>query len=123
MVSTLYCHDSDTIMSRPHWRLSGSRGGQCRLATYTPGSHRSPFGLLQLHAYMSKLLADRRSLVAPMLATSSPPFDHPEYVFETKWDGVRALMAIQNDMVRIWGRHLQDYSDRYPELHALPFPD
>src|SRR5262249_18441045 len=72
---------------------------------------------------MSKLVAERRTLVAPMLATSSPPFDHPEYIFETKWDGVRALMARQNGKVRIWGRHLQDYTDRYPELHTLPFPD
>src|SRR5262245_20028277 len=72
---------------------------------------------------MSNVLVDRRRVVAPMLATSSPPFDHPEYIFETKWDGVRALLAKQNGEVRIWGRHLQDYTDRYPELQSLPFPD
>src|SRR5262245_20796724 len=32
-------------------------------------------------------------------------------------------MAVQNDMVRIWGRHLQDYTDRYPELQSLEFPE
>jgi len=31
----------------------------------------------------------------PMLATRATPFDSEEYVFELKWDGIRALAAIE----------------------------
>jgi ATP-dependent DNA ligase len=55
----------------------------------------------------------------PMLAVASEPFDSSEYLFEVKWDGVRALACVQDDRCRIWGRELADYTDRYPELDVL----
>ncbi len=55
----------------------------------------------------------------PMLAVQSQPFDSDKHVFDIKWDGVRALMAIEPGGCRIWGRQLADYSQRYPELAAL----
>ena len=55
----------------------------------------------------------------PMLAVASEPFDSSEYLFEVKWDGVRAIACVQNDRWRLWGRELADYTDRYPELDAL----
>ena len=39
----------------------------------------------------------------PMLAVPSAPFDSPEYLFEVKWDGVRALAACGPDGA-VWGR-------------------
>ena len=57
--------------------------------------------------------------IPPMLASSARPFDDEGCVFELKWDGVRALTAITNDRIRIWGRDLQDYTLRYPELACL----
>ena len=29
----------------------------------------------------------------PMLAVAAEPFDSPEYLFEVKWNGIRALAA------------------------------
>ena len=55
----------------------------------------------------------------PMLAVASEPFDSNDYLFEVKWDGVRAIACVQNDRWRLWGRELADYTDRYPELDAL----
>lgn len=55
----------------------------------------------------------------PMLATSSPPFDSAQHLFEVKWDGVRALAAVDSGGWRLWGRGLADYSHRYPELDVL----
>lgn len=52
----------------------------------------------------------------PMLAVAGKPFDAPDYLFEIKWDGVRALASVDRDGVRIWGRELSDYGQRYPEL-------
>ncbi|MGH9809820.1 MAG: ATP-dependent DNA ligase, partial [Terriglobia bacterium] len=55
----------------------------------------------------------------PMLAVQSQPFDSDNHVFEVKWDGVRALVAIESSGYRVWGRKLTDYSPRYPELETL----
>ena len=57
--------------------------------------------------------------VLPMLATSAPPFDSGAYEFEVKWDGVRALAAVEGNRWRLWGRELADYGGRYPELEVL----
>jgi bifunctional non-homologous end joining protein LigD len=55
----------------------------------------------------------------PMLATASEPFDAPEYAFEIKWDGVRALAAVEASGWSLWGRDGVDYTARYPELAVL----
>src|SRR6516162_4788009 len=55
----------------------------------------------------------------PMLAVPAAPFDSPEYSFELKWDGIRALAAVETAGWRLWGRELADYAARYPELEVL----
>jgi ATP-dependent DNA ligase len=55
----------------------------------------------------------------PMLAVAAAPFDSPEYLFEVKWDGVRALAACGPQEWSMWGREGADYSGRYPELDVL----
>jgi bifunctional non-homologous end joining protein LigD len=55
----------------------------------------------------------------PMLAVRSEPFDSGEFLFEVKWNGVRALAAADAGGWRLWGRELADYRERYPELAFL----
>jgi bifunctional non-homologous end joining protein LigD len=52
----------------------------------------------------------------PMLATPAAPFDSEAYLFEVKWDGVRALAAMEAGR---WRRTGTDYTARYPELAVL----
>ncbi len=54
----------------------------------------------------------------PMLAVASEPFDSEEYLFEVKWDGIRALAASGSTWA-LWGRDGVSYRDRYPELAVL----
>jgi ATP-dependent DNA ligase len=54
-----------------------------------------------------------------MLAVPAAPFDGPEYSFEVKWDGIRALAAVDAPGWRLWGRERADYTARYPELDGL----
>jgi bifunctional non-homologous end joining protein LigD len=54
-----------------------------------------------------------------MLAVPAAPFDSPEFSFEIKWDGIRALAAVDAAGWRPWGRQRADYSERYPELEVL----
>lgn len=55
----------------------------------------------------------------PMLAVPAAPFDSPQYSFELKWDGIRALAAVEQGGWRLWGRGRADYTERYPELKIL----
>jgi bifunctional non-homologous end joining protein LigD len=63
--------------------------------------------------------ADERPPPEPMLATStSEPFDDSEWVFEPKWDGIRAI-ALCDQKTRLLSRNERDITVAYPELHRL----
>src|ERR1700722_20274579 len=61
------------------------------------------------------------SRVEPMLATlAGQPFSDPNWLFEIKWDGVRALTRIENGALALRSRNSIDITKRYPELASLP---
>ena len=61
------------------------------------------------------------SHVEPMLATlAGQPFSDPNWLFEIKWDGVRALTRIENGALALRSRNSIDITKRYPELASLP---
>jgi len=61
------------------------------------------------------------SRVEPMLATlADRPFSDPNWLFEIKWDGVRALARIENADFALRSRNGIDITKRYPELASLP---
>src|SRR5229473_1188220 len=61
------------------------------------------------------------SRVEPMLATLADlPFSDPNWLFEIKWDGVRALARIENGDLALRSRNAIDITKRYPELASLP---
>ena len=47
--------------------------------------------------------------VRPMLATlSEQPFSDPDWLFEVKWDGARAIAHLRDVRVRLASRNLND---------------
>src|SRR5213595_3978453 len=61
------------------------------------------------------------SRIEPLLATPADrPFSDPNWLFEIKWDGVRALARIENDALTLRSRTGVDIAKRYPELASLP---
>ena len=49
-----------------------------------------------------------------MLATlTDAPFDDPDWVFETKWDGFRMVACLQQGKVTLYSRNGKIISDRY----------
>jgi bifunctional non-homologous end joining protein LigD len=59
--------------------------------------------------------------IHPMLATSvDKPFDGPEWLFEIKWDGYRAVAFIEDGKFRLVSRNQNELTQRYPELKDLP---
>jgi bifunctional non-homologous end joining protein LigD len=52
--------------------------------------------------------------IPPMLATLvGGPFDHPDWLFEVKWDGFRVEVVIDGVDVRLWTRGELDAAERY----------
>lgn len=58
-----------------------------------------------------------RDRIEPMLARPVPkPPDSKDYIYEVKWDGIRALIALDEGEVRIRGRNGLDITKQFPEL-------
>jgi bifunctional non-homologous end joining protein LigD len=54
-----------------------------------------------------------------MLATLSPSIvEGPEWVFEEKYDGIRAVAGRERGKVKIWSRMLQDLTGGFPHVVA-----
>ena len=59
--------------------------------------------------------------LGPMLASiGEKAFSDPNWLFEIKWDGVRALAWIDDGALTLRSRNAVDITKRYPELAALP---
>jgi len=55
--------------------------------------------------------------IQPMLATPTEhPFDSPDWLFEIKWDGYRAVAFVDKGKVRLVSRNQNDLTGQYPEL-------
>src|ERR1043166_2436126 len=52
--------------------------------------------------------------VTPMFATlGDRPFDHQDWIFETKWDGYRAIAEVERGKVRLYSRYGPSFVERY----------
>jgi len=60
-------------------------------------------------------------LVRPMLATlAREPFDHPEWLFEVKWDGYRAVAELRGNEVSLYSRNLLPLNEKFfPVVESL----
>jgi bifunctional non-homologous end joining protein LigD len=55
--------------------------------------------------------------IHPMLATLvEEPFDDPQWIYEVKWDGYRAVAFIRNGKATLVSRNQNDLTDEFPEI-------
>jgi bifunctional non-homologous end joining protein LigD len=60
------------------------------------------------------------SAVKPMLATLvNAPFDDPEWIYEVKWDGYRALSYIDKGSVAIASRNNKSFAEKYYPITSV----
>ena len=61
------------------------------------------------------------TVIHPMLASSTAKaFDNPDWLFEIKWDGYRAVAFIEDGRVRLTSRNQNDLTKQFLELGSLP---
>ena len=55
--------------------------------------------------------------IKPMLATLiKEPFDYPDWIFEMKWDGYRAVAEIKGGSVSLYSRNLISFNQRFSHI-------
>jgi DNA ligase D-like protein (predicted 3'-phosphoesterase) len=55
--------------------------------------------------------------IEPMLARSvQKPPSSADYIYEVKWDGIRAMITLDEGAIRIHGRNRMDITNQFPEL-------
>ena len=55
--------------------------------------------------------------IKPMLATSiKEPFDHPDWIFEVKWDGYRAVAEIREGAVSLYSRNGISFNQKFSPI-------
>ena len=61
--------------------------------------------------------------ITPMLASlCDQPFDDPNWLFEIKWDGYRAVAFLDDGSVRLVSRNHNDLTAKFSELTGLSTP-
>jgi DNA ligase D-like protein (predicted polymerase)/DNA ligase D-like protein (predicted ligase)/DNA ligase D-like protein (predicted 3'-phosphoesterase) len=58
------------------------------------------------------------SVMKPMLADSSKKVPMGDYEYEVKWDGIRALIYLNEGELKIYSRNLNDITSQFPELNV-----
>ncbi|MBK0402028.1 non-homologous end-joining DNA ligase [Adhaeribacter sp. BT258] len=55
--------------------------------------------------------------IVPMMARlTDKPFDHPDWIFENKWDGFRAIAEVEKGKTALYSRSGNSFKDQYPQL-------
>jgi bifunctional non-homologous end joining protein LigD len=63
--------------------------------------------------------ADMPRNVKPMLATpKAEPFDNPNWIFEIKWDGYRAIAEVDKSGARLYSRNTLSLDTRFASIVA-----
>jgi len=58
------------------------------------------------------------NVMKPMLADSAKRVPIGDYEYEVKWDGIRALIYLNEGELKIYSRNLNDITDQFPELNV-----
>jgi bifunctional non-homologous end joining protein LigD len=55
--------------------------------------------------------------IVPMMARlTDKPFDHPDWIFENKWDGFRAIAEVEKGKTALYSRSGNSFKTQYPQL-------
>lgn len=58
-----------------------------------------------------------KGFVKPMLATiTKTPFNDPDWIYEIKWDGYRAIAETGGDEIKFYSRNGLDFRERFPGI-------
>jgi ATP dependent DNA ligase-like protein len=95
--------------------------GRARVVTPKgPGSSKPTRQRQMTRLWGGSQIIDARQY-SPMLESKRVvvPFSDPTWLFEVKWDGWRAIVAVDQGRTRVVSRHGKDLTLRFPELAGV----
>jgi len=64
-------------------------------------------------------LFEQKNLSPMLIAENKPPFDHPDWIYELKWDGVRCVAYLDKGGTVLRNKRNKDVTAIYPELGQI----
>lgn len=118
-----FASGADLTAAHPHSVLSGLTIEELREASQT--STAVTRDLEKTGAPPLEVALEPKSFPLNLARLREDPFDGEDWLFELKYDGVRALALRDGAQARLFGRNGREITRRYPEvalaLSALPF--
>ncbi|HXW93826.1 MAG TPA: non-homologous end-joining DNA ligase [Terriglobales bacterium] len=106
--------------SAPSSPLSRSTPGSAKPRAKAEASS-TPLLSSALSALPGAVASKMPTALHPMLATpTDQPFENPDWLFEIKWDGYRAVSFLEAGRLRLLSRNQNDFTAQFPELGELP---
>jgi bifunctional non-homologous end joining protein LigD len=102
-------------------KTAKDKKGKSRASATSASSAVRQLPSFDLSSVPGAVRAPMPTTIRPMLATLvDKPFTDPEWLFEVKWDGYRAIAFIEAGRLRLMSRNQNDLTAEYPELSGLP---
>lgn len=118
-----FAAETDILGDHPRSVLSGLTVEEMREAEGADDRVRTELARLKPSSLDTPYEAS--SFPLTLAKTEDDPFDGEGWLFELKYDGVRALVIREREHVRLFGRNQREITRRYPEvvlaLAAMPF--
>jgi bifunctional non-homologous end joining protein LigD len=70
-------------------------------------------------AFEAQMPAMPSGVRATLAELGDKPFSSPNWVYEIKWDGVRAIAQIEDGKTTLWARSGRDVTSEYPEFKDM----
>ncbi len=113
--------------ARPGWNIEDyahsvlTGRSQQEIAENLPAVTSQAAGLERIAELKDAVKSPMPRSVSPMLATiANKPPAGDQWLYEVKWDGVRALCFVENSQLCIYTRNQKRCEQQYPELSVLP---
>jgi bifunctional non-homologous end joining protein LigD len=84
-----------------------------------PATRRSAEASGVTGAVQAPMLQMPKDVSAALAQLKDRPFSDPDWLFEIKWDGVRAIAQIEGGQATLWARSGRDITQEYPEFKNL----
>lgn len=115
----------NTEVFKPSTQQAATQAAETTAASVSKRSKNKTSSVLSVPPVVRDLSGATRAampkVIHPMLATAvDEAFDDPEWLFEIKWDGYRAVAFIEKGKLRLVSRTQNDLTAQFSELRELP---
>jgi bifunctional non-homologous end joining protein LigD len=117
-----YASNEDVTVKQPDSVLTGRSNSDIEFENESPsiGEQKSKVGKSKLTSSVGSTNGkeiESFPQIKPMLASPvEKPFNNKGWVFEVKWDGVRAIIFKHKKVIKIQSRNGNDITQKYPEI-------